>query len=256
METNTITLNKLDTFIFVHDQEIILDFISKNRFYEFENFKYVFLSHRPTDKIEHLENVIIVKNLDINIEEYPKFTSFTGWYALVKNNLINSEYVNLFEYDVNYVTEFSSINKEIIKKNYDFIGYFPMSIMDPVYVLQSQYSKELIDSVLSKTGVDIISVLQKLSQKNSHSLWSSSSNSTWKVSELKNYIIWFEQFIDDVKNSLYCGHIHERSLSFFYFIYNLNVFNTQNLMTHYQLNTHGTSPLPPERFNQLYNNLK
>jgi hypothetical protein len=98
--------------------------------------------------------------------------------------------------------------------------------------------------------------LQKLSQKNSHSLWSSSSNSTWKVSELKNYIIWFEQFIDDIKNSLYCGHIHERSLSFFYFIYNLNVFNTQNLMTHYQLNTHGTSPLPPERFNQLYNNLK
>jgi hypothetical protein len=255
METNTNTLKKIDTFIFVHDQEIILDFISKNRFSEFEDFKYVFLGNKPIDKIEKMDNVIVSRNLEINIEEYPKFTSFTGWYSLIKNNLINSEYVNFFEYDVNYIKDFNEINKEIIKKNYDFIGYFPMSIQDPVYIIQDQYTKELIKSIFLKTGNDIISIIQKLYKKNPHSVWSSSSNSTWKVSELKNYVNWFEQFVDDIKNSLYCGHMHERSLSFFYFTYNLNVFNTQKLMTHYQLNTHGTSPLPPERFNNLYNKL-
>jgi hypothetical protein len=124
-----------------------------------------------------------------------------------------------------------------------------------VYILQSQYTKELIKSILSKTGNDILSMILNLFKKNPNTMWSSSSNSTWKVSELKKYINWFEQFIDDIKDNTYCGHMHERSLSFFYFTYNLKVFNSQNLMTHYQLNTHGTSPLTPERFNNLYNKL-
>jgi hypothetical protein len=256
MEKNAGVVNKIDTYIFVHDQEIILDFFSKNRFSDFENFKYVFLGNRPINKIENMSNVIISKNLKFNIEEYPKLTSFTGWYSLIKNNLINSEYVNLFEYDVNCIKNFDTINKKMIKNSYDFIGYFPMDILDPVYIKQEQYTKELISSIKTHTNYDVLKLLQNLTKSNSQTLWSSSSNSTWKVSELIKYIEWFEKFIDDIKDSVYCGHMHERSLSFFYFIYNLNVLNTQNLMTHYQLNTHGTSPLPPERFNQLYNNLK
>ena len=256
METNTSNMKKIDTYIFVHDQEIILDFNIKNRFSNFENFKYVFLSNRPTDKIEHLENVIIVKNLKTNIEEYPKFTSFTGWYALVKNNLIDSEYVNFFEYDVNYVPEFVDINKQIINKDFDFIGYFPMLITDPVYVTQKQYTDVLIKSIKDKTNVDIYMVINEILNKNKLSLWSSSSNSTWKTTELIKYVDWFSQFIDDIKENQFCGHMHERSLSFYYFINELKVYNTKNLMTHFQLNTHSTSPLPPDRFNSLYSNLK
>jgi hypothetical protein len=256
METNTIDINKVDTFIFVHDQEIIIDFNTKNRFSDFESFKYVFLSNRPTDKIEHLENVIIVKNLDINIEQYPKFTSFTGWYALVKNKLINSEYVNLFEYDVNYVPEFIDINNQLVKNGFDFIGYFPMLITDPVYVTQKQYTDVLIKSIKNKTNVNIYDIINKILSKNKLSLWSSSSNSTWRVSELIKYVDWFSQFIDDIKDNQFCGHMHERSLSFYYFINELMVYNTKNLMTHFQLNTHGTSPLTTDRFNSLYSNLK
>ena len=64
------------------------------------------------------------------------------------------------------------------------------------------------------------------------------------------------KFIDDIKENQFCGHMHERSLSFYYFINELKVYNTKNLMTHFQLNTHSTSPLPPDRFNSLYSNLK
>jgi hypothetical protein len=46
-------------------------------------------------------NSIICRNLKHNIEDYPNLTSFTGWYAIWKNNLISSNYINLFEYDVN-----------------------------------------------------------------------------------------------------------------------------------------------------------
>jgi len=249
-------MKKLDTFIFVHDQNIVLDFNKINKFSDFEDFKYVFLGNRPCDLISGLDNVIIARNLPHNIEEYPKFTSLTGWYALLKNNLINSEYVNLFEYDINYIPEFVEINKELVNSKYDFIGYFPMLITDPVYLKLTQYTDKLISSINKHTGVDIPKLFDGILNQNNNALWSSSSNSTWKVSELENYINWFVPFIDEIKDSDYCGHMHERSLSFYYYIAELKVKLTNNLMTHFQLNSHGTSPLPPERGSELYKQLK
>lgn len=254
METNFIK-EKVSTFIFVHEQEIILDFINKKRFFELENLTYVFLGNRPINKIENLNNVIVSRKLPFNIEQYPKFTSFTGWYSLIKNNLIKSEIVNLFEYDINYV---SGITKKIdgyISEGYDFIGYFPMLVTDPVYIQISKYSDILIQSILKNTNVDLISKINNLYKLNSSLLWSSSSNSTWKVDELIKYVEWFEKFIEDIKDNEFCGHMHERSISFYYFIKNLKVLNTQGLMTHFQLNSHGTSPLPKDRFKLLYKNL-
>ena len=252
MENNIKTQLTIQTYIFVHDQEIVLDFIRKNKFDDFVNFKWVFLGDRPYDKIEYLDNLIISRNLEYNIEQYPKFTSFTGWYSLYKNGLLNDDYVNFFEYDINYIPQFIDINKEIIKKDFDFIGYFPMSVSDIVYVKQEQYSIELINSVREKTGFDISKMIKEFEINSTKTMWSSSSNSTWKVSELKNYIDWFTNYIDDVKESNFCGHIHERSLSFYYFMRNLKVYLVRDLMTHVQLNSHGTSPLPPERAKELY----
>ena len=246
-------MKKLENFVFIHDQEIVLDFIKKNRFHDLEDFKWVFLGNNPVDKIINLKNLIIARDLENNIEDYPKFTSFTGWFALYKNGLLNSEYVNLFEYDIHYIDKFIEINNEMLKKNPDFIGYFPMTISDPVYTSQSQYSIELTEAVKKKTGFDILEMLKKM---HPHALWSSSSNSTWKVSELMMYIDWFSQFIEDLKDSIYCGHMHERSLSFYYFMKNLKVHLTHSLMIHAQLNSHGTSPLPPERAKKMYNLLK
>lgn len=252
METSTKNQLTVDTFIFIHSQDIILDFINKNKFQDFENFKWVFLGNGPYDKIQELNNLIIARNLEHNIEEYPKLTSFTGWYALYKNNLITTDYVNFFEYDINYIPEFVDINKEMVKKDFDFIGYFPMIISDIVYIKQEQYSIELINSVKEKTGFDITKMINEIQNQNPRALWSSSSNSTWKVSELKNYIDWFVDHLDNVVKSNFSGHIHERSLSFYYFMKNLKVFLVKNLMIHVQLNSHGTSPLPPERAKELY----
>lgn len=248
-------MKTIETFIFIHDEDIVLDFIEKNRFSSFEEFKYVFLGNKPYEKIKHLNNLIVARELPDNIEHIPKLTSFTGWYALYKNGYLNTEVVNLFEYDINYIPEFPAINKEMTKKEFDFIGYFPMSITDVVYLKMSQYSSELVESIKNKMGYDIVDFINELQKKNPNMMWSSSSNSTWKTEEVKKFIDWFCKFIDDIKNSIYCGHIHERSLSFYYFKENLKVFLVSNIMTHVQLNSHGTSPLPPERAENLYKTL-
>lgn len=245
----------IQTFIFVHDQEIILDFIKKNRFSNFESLTYVLVGKKSYDKVEDLSNVIIAQKYEDNLEDYPNLTSYTGWYILWKNNLITSDYVNLFEYDINYVNDFTKKNMDLTRRNHDFIGYFPMSVSDPVYIKMSQFSDDLVTQIKLKTNVDIEKLIDETWKNNFFATWSSSSNSTWKVESWKKYMDWFYQFIDAIKLSKFSGHMHERSLSFFYRIYNLDVLDTNNLMIHLQLNTHGTSPLPQNRFNQLYNTL-
>jgi hypothetical protein len=89
------------TFIFVHDQQIVLDYIAANKFSDLPDVKYCFLGMRPTEQIENLPNVIIARDLPDNIEHYPNLVAWTGWYALVRNNLVTTDIVTLFEYDVN-----------------------------------------------------------------------------------------------------------------------------------------------------------
>jgi hypothetical protein len=95
---------KAQTFIFVHDQYIVLDYLAAGKFNELPNVKYVFLGHRPSDQIGHLVDmgkVIIARDLPDNIEHYPNLVAWTGWYAIARNGLITADIVNLFEYDVN-----------------------------------------------------------------------------------------------------------------------------------------------------------
>ena len=54
---------KIQTFIFVHDQNIILDFKKNNKFKSLENLKYVFLGSRDTDKIKNMEDITL-KRID------------------------------------------------------------------------------------------------------------------------------------------------------------------------------------------------
>jgi hypothetical protein len=95
---------KAQTFIFVHDQYIVLDYLAAGKFNELPDVKYVFLGQRPSDQIGHLvdmDKVIIARDLPDNIEHLPNLVAWTGWYAIARNGLITADIVNLFEYDVN-----------------------------------------------------------------------------------------------------------------------------------------------------------
>jgi hypothetical protein len=95
---------KAQTFIFVHDQYIVLDYLAAGKFNDLPDVKYVFLGMRPSDQIGQLVDmgkVIIARSLPDNIEHYPNLVAWTGWYAIARNGLITADIVNLFEYDVN-----------------------------------------------------------------------------------------------------------------------------------------------------------
>jgi hypothetical protein len=59
---------RIDTFIFVHNQQIILDYDRIGKFSGIGEFKYVFLGKRPVDLISDRNDIIFASDFDDNIE--------------------------------------------------------------------------------------------------------------------------------------------------------------------------------------------
>lgn len=231
-------MSSISTYIFVHDQQIILDCEASGKFKDLPSLKYVFLGQRPIDKISAREDVIIARNLEHNIEQHYFFCSFTGWYALWKNDLIKTDYVNLFEYDIDIQKGFAEKAQEIISEKYNFIGYIPLPIAVN-FINSGPYSSGLRYSIGKHYNIDGLKMVRKMKKENRKSKWSSTSNSTFDAQTFNEYMAWFEKLINDLKEDKLSGHAHERSLTIFCFTHNKSAFITEGILTHRMANSHG-----------------
>lgn len=243
----------IQTFIFVHDENIILDFIKHKKFSNLSHLKFVFLGSRDTSKIENLENVIIARNYQDNIEDFPKLTSYTGWYLIWKNNLINSDYVNLFEYDVNVVENLESIILNRISENKtEIFGFIPHNIHEVSYLKHSPWSGYLVKSLSEKYKIDILDYISHLPSDKKCSM---TSNHTMSKKSFDEYMEWVNPLIDYIKLSPLSGHEVERSISVFYLLKNKPHEILLDTLKHFQFDSHKTQNIGEQKFLNHYKNL-
>jgi hypothetical protein len=168
---------KAQTFIFVHDQYIVLDYLAAGKFNELPDVKYVFLGQRPSDQIGHLVDmgkVIIARDLPDNIEHYPNLVAWTGWYAIARNGLITADIVNLFEYDVNVTEDWSQPTtssayfwhqfadsvwwnyngiRDELRRMKVYVGNDPLP-MTSNYTLKTQRLKIFVDGLMNASNIN------------------------------------------------------------------------------------------------------
>jgi hypothetical protein len=244
---------KIQTFIFVHDQNIILDFKKNNKFKSLENLKYVFLGSRDTDKVKNMEDVIICRELEHNIEDYPNLTSFSGWYALWKNKLYEPGYLNLFEYDINLSEDFFKKLKSNVLKNVNVVGYIPFTPFEYNYLGHKPWSEELVTSIEKNYKINSIQYLNTLDR---NTVCSMTSNHTLKSEIFEDYINWVNPMIDDIKVSYYSGHQIERSISLYYLLNKIErVEIIVDVLHHFQFDSHKTQEIDQNKFINQYKNL-
>lgn len=241
------------TFIFVHDQQIILDYLKVNKFNSLNNLIYIFLGGGDTSKIDNKSNVIICRNLPINIEEYPKLTSFTGWYAIWKNKLYNSDFIDLFEYDINLSENFNEVFNENVDSNTNIIGYIPFNPHEYNFIKHSPWSFELLNSIKQIYNVDTLSEINKLDSLFKCSM---TSNHTFSKKTFEDYMEWMEPMIDNIKISQMSGHQAERSISVFYILNKIkNIKILPNILYHFQFDSHKTQGIGEQKMINNYKKL-
>lgn len=241
------------TYIFVHNQQIILDYLRVGKFNQLDKLTYVFLGKGDISKIKNLSNVIICRNLPINIEEYPKLTSFTGWYAIWKNKLYNENFINLFEYDVNLSDNFNESFINNTSSNTDIVGYIPFNPHHYDFLKHLPWSLELLTSINKNYNIDVLTEINKLPND---MICSMTSNHTFSRKSFEQYMEWIEPMINDIKKSELSGHLVERSISTFYLLNKLkNVVILPNILHHFQFDSHKTQGISEQKIIDNYEKL-
>jgi NAD-dependent DNA ligase len=244
-------MKKVKTFIFVHDQSIVLDFKKHNKFKQLDDVKYVFVGNRDSSMIESDDDVIICNKLKNNLENYPKLTSYTGWYAIWKNDLYDSsDYLNLLEYDVNLTDNFDKIVKENL--NFDVIGYKPFNVHHNNFAKHKPWVEDLIKSIHKNYNINVHEFINSLPFNEECSV---TSNHTFSKKSFEDYMKWVNPLIDDIKHSELSGHQVERSISLFYLINKLNHKVIDNILTHFNFDSHRTQNISQDKFKNEYNKL-
>jgi hypothetical protein len=233
----------LSSFMFCHDQEIILKYIDSDKFKNIKNLTYVFVSNNECDKIENLDNVIIAKNYDINLEDYPNFTAFTGWYLLWKNNLIKTKYVNLIEYDIEIVDEYNVYVENLLIKEPKIVSYVPFSMLNYHFINNGDWVNTIFSGIKEKYKIDlkekINNIILRTPNKN-QLIWGSTSNVIFHNEIFNHYMKWFEPLVEFMKDDKNAGHGFERSITFFSIMKNVPLMYLPNVLKHIQMDSHKT----------------
>jgi len=233
--------SEIETFIICHDQDIILEYEKNNKFYNIQNYKYILVGNGPIDDIEGHEKVIVARNLEHNIEQYPNFTALTGWYAIWKNKLAKGKVINLFEYDI--ITEKfiqQRVHKIFKDPNFGVLGYIPATVNMWHFIDNPVWVQSIFKGIKEVYKVDLERSIRIFMGKNKNAFWLSTSNVTMSMEEFNGYMKWFEPLIPHLQDDRNAGHAFERSITFYCLMYRKTYMFFPNLLKHYQMDSHKT----------------
>ena len=231
----------IEVFITVHDQDIILKNEESQKYSNLSKYRYVFVGNNDTSKISHLNNVIFAKNYEDNIEHLNYFVDFTSWYLIIKNNLIETDFISLVQYDTDITSTFENKTIEILNSNLNSIlGYVPYPIAYCDFLKCNKGAEPLNNSLTNVYNLNIYDVVDEHVKKTSDALWPSSNNIATTKSILKKLVYWFEPVVHDMGNFKHSGNSFERAIKIFSIINNINNSYLDNVLKHYQLDSHKT----------------
>jgi hypothetical protein len=219
-----------DVFILCHDQELVLNDISKNAIKITDPYKIIFMGDRPTDKIKSKENLIISKNLQYNIEQHKNCLQYCGWYAIFKNNLSKTDYIRLIDYDIiidKWDNKTDKDVKSLIFFNNDF--YFYEGFGDHI-TFQNNIKKFL--------NYDLKTLAENYYKKTNNNKWFSSCDVLIKRRVFIEFMEWMDEVFKNQKNNYYFGMHFERYLSIFCMAKNLEYECISNESRHLQQQSH------------------
>ncbi len=233
-------------FISVHDQDLILQ-LEKNRcFRNIKKYKYIFLGKRPIDKLKKLKNkVIIARDLKNNIEEQKCMFDYTGWYALVKNNLIKEKYVTIVHYDCLLKEGFDETINKTFKEHPDCVISFQPHLLTCDYFISEEFASVIIPACKEVYNIDIRKIVDEAIQRGDK-YWPGGGSFACSKEWLEKYVDWVEPMKPLLMQDKMCSHNVERAMKFFDLVHNIQEEYLPDIMEHIFNAAHDQAYQPEE----------
>jgi hypothetical protein len=189
----------MEIYIVVHNQESLQWFKDHNKDIDISKFKFILVGDWNGVSETMKEECIVASFLSDNIEKYKSLLTFTAWYALIKNNLIKSKYIGIFEYDCIFYKDIFELKDEL---DYNTVLAFAPISTKHLYL-------DLIPEFCALLDKEEIEIAKK------KELWAASTNVIMPVWFLDSFVSWYLNFIPEILKYPKHPHFHERAVNVF-----------------------------------------
>ena len=242
----------IETFIVVHDQDILLESERQGRHTELPRSTYLFVGMGQTNLIEDRDDVIIARDLPDNIEDSPRLLSFTGWYAVAKNDLATSKHVVMVEYDITAFDGFTARTSAALAETHCIAGYIPFQLSHPMYLHATQWFPASLSTIY---GIDVPTLIRDHLSEGGADLWTSTTNAALRTEDLGSFVDWFMPLATVFLHDPVGAHVHERTVPIFCLLNQIANTYVPGVLEHTQARSHGVLAVSQEEAHARASNL-
>lgn len=228
----------IETFVIVHSAELILRCESEGRFTRLPSYTYLFVGNGDVSRLDHLDNLVVARDLADNIEQYSNLLSFTGWYAVARNGLATTRWVTLLEYDVHLQEDFVAKTLSALKAGASLVGYVPFPLSHPLYLHATPW---LIPALRSARDIDAPRLIADHLRGGGADEWTATTNASFTSDDFVAFVDWFIPVSRLIRHDPIGAHVHERTLTMFCMLRGLRHCVIRNVLGHEQAGSHKIS---------------
>ena len=198
--------------------------------------RYLLVGMGDADLVHDREDVIVARFLPDNIERYPDLLSFTGWYAVARNELATTPCVALLEHDVRLSPDFEPRTLDALRDRRAMAGYVPVRLTNPMYLHATPW---LMTSLSTTYGIDVSNLVREHLARGEVDRWTATSNHALWVDDLAAFVEWFLPLSVSFRDDPLGSGVHERAVPVFCLLRGIADRYVPGVLDHHQVASHG-----------------
>lgn len=190
----------IEALVTIHDQALIDQCEAEGRFRLVAPYRYLFVGPRP---VAWCERMIVARDHTPNVERYPQFYDFTGWWTVAHHHLIRTDNVLCLQYD--HIPQAPLM--PIVE---GFLHDHPVA----VFVAGHRHAQNFMLLIggfedAYRQGLEHVGAPPMESWPDFNE-WPSTQGIAWRTESLIDFMAWVTPLFDFWHDNIWAGHLMER----------------------------------------------
>lgn len=192
----------VETWVTVHDQDLVAACERDGRFAGLPNVGYLFVGPRPVDRLPAGTRLLVARDHPPHHEDLPHFYDLTGWHVLARRAA--ADHLVCVQYDMRPFAAGLAGRAVELLADVDVVAFTPAGF-GPNWML-------LIDGFEDAWRRGMAAVGADPDRWPPFDVWPTTAGTAWRREAFVEFLAWFEPLFAVWAADRWAGHLAERSL--------------------------------------------